>query len=519
VLTYDPIGQGERLQYYDPDLRASKVGGPTEEHSHANGHTMLVGDNVSRYRIWDGMRGIDYLLTRKDVDANRIGCTGCSGGGTLTTYISVLDDRVKVSAPACYITSWEALFNGPGPQDAEQVLPGFVANGLDFGDYVEAFAPKPWLIASTSEDFFPLAGAKQTFEEARRIYGVMGAEDRVAWFVGPGGHGVPKPSREAIYAWFIKWLKNGEGDAKEGELDPDLPDELLCTPTGQVADSLHGESVWSLNRKRADGIARTNPVLASAIRAVTLTTLNPGGAPPEMKVLDTAARTGYRLQTVSFETVPGVGVTGLLAVPEGDARKPAAVLADPRPKAVAGAPGGDLDQLARAGYVVFSFQPRGVADTAPATGRQQQSFVSGQGLFALASVVGRTLVGMRIEDIIRATDYLASRPDVDRAKIIGGGRGILGVPMLHAAVLDSRLRQTVLQETLESYRAVVDRPVHRNIYETGLYGVLRSYDLPDLEQALAAKRPVTVLNPVDPLGLPVRGKRTRATLYSSLTVR
>ena len=130
VLKYDPIGQGETPSALDdPDLRASKVGGPTEEHSHANGHTMLSGDNVAKYRIWDGMRGIDYLVSRKDVDPNRIGCTGCSGGGTITTYISALDDRVKVAAPSCYINSWQELLNGPGPQDAEQTLPRFLAEG------------------------------------------------------------------------------------------------------------------------------------------------------------------------------------------------------------------------------------------------------------------------------------------------------------------------------------------------------------------------------------------------------
>jgi hypothetical protein len=131
ALEYDPVGQGERIQYYDTDTGASKVGGSTTEHSHANGQTLLIGETVARYRIWDGIRGIDYLVSRKDVDAQRIGCMGCSGGGTLTTYISVLDSRVKVAVPACYITSWLALLDGPGPQDGEQVFPRFLSEGLD----------------------------------------------------------------------------------------------------------------------------------------------------------------------------------------------------------------------------------------------------------------------------------------------------------------------------------------------------------------------------------------------------
>jgi dienelactone hydrolase len=83
ALAYDPIGEGERLQYFDPELGASKVGGPTGEHSHASFQTLLLGEHVSRYFIWDAMRGIDYLTSRRDVDAGRIGAFGCSGGGTI----------------------------------------------------------------------------------------------------------------------------------------------------------------------------------------------------------------------------------------------------------------------------------------------------------------------------------------------------------------------------------------------------------------------------------------------------
>ena len=251
ALEYDPIGQGERIQYYDPETRASKVGGSTTEHSHANLQTLAIGETVARYRIWDGIRGIDYLISRKDVDAQRIGCMGCSGGGTLTTYISALDPRVKVAVPACYINSWLALLEGPGPQDGEQVFPHFLSEGLDIADYIELFAPKPWLIESTKDDFFPLEGARQAYEDAKRFYSLFGAEDHLQWFVGPGGHGVPLVSREALFAFFIKWLGNGKGDPTESPVKLDNPKDLLCTPTGQVADSLGGETVYTLNKKRA----------------------------------------------------------------------------------------------------------------------------------------------------------------------------------------------------------------------------------------------------------------------------
>src|SRR6202171_349810 len=167
VLTYDPIGQGERLQAYDGRLRASLIGQGTEQHLLAGARAELIGESFARYRVWDAKRALDYLTSRAEVDADRIGVTGCSGGGTLTTYIAALDERVKVAAPACYMNSFRVLFRG-SVGDSEQSLAGFLAAGLDQTDYVELFAPKAWLIASNKEDLFTPAGARLVYEEARR---------------------------------------------------------------------------------------------------------------------------------------------------------------------------------------------------------------------------------------------------------------------------------------------------------------------------------------------------------------
>jgi hypothetical protein len=111
ALAWDPVGQGERLQIFDEDLRESKVGNSTTEHTVVGTQCMLVGDHLARYTIWDGMRALDYLLSRKEVDPARIGLTGNSGGGTHTAYIAALDDRIQVAAPSCYITSWHLMLD------------------------------------------------------------------------------------------------------------------------------------------------------------------------------------------------------------------------------------------------------------------------------------------------------------------------------------------------------------------------------------------------------------------------
>ena len=501
AMEYDPIGQGERLQYYDPETGRSKVGGATEEHSFANGQTLLIGDSVARYRIWDGIRSIDYLVSRKDVDPDRIGCMGCSGGGTLTAYISALDGRVKVAVPACYITSWLELLKERGPQDGEQVFPKFISEGLDFPDFVESFAPKPYLIESTKEDFFPLEGARQTYEEAKRFYAVFGAEDRVQWFVGPGGHGVPPVSREALFAFFIKWLKNGQGDPTDDPVQLDDPDDILVTRTGQVADSLGGETVYTLNKSRAKEMIapRQNvPVsqLIADIRELTSIRAEPGGPPPKVTVHSSAAQPGYKLETVSFESEPGIGIPGLLLVPDRAGRKPAVLMVDARPKEK----NPDMEDMVKAGYVVFAIRPRGIAETAPS---RRSEFLGDYSNSARAYVMGKTLVGMRAEDIIRAVDYLASRDDVDGTNIGGFGEGLLGVPLAHAAVIDKRIGRLMLHHTIASYRAAVDHPIYRGLYDVMVPGVVRKYDMDDLLAALAP-RAVTVIGPADQLGRTLR---------------
>jgi hypothetical protein len=217
-------------------------------------------------------------------------------------------------------------------------------------------------------------------------------------------------------------------------------------------------------------------------------------------------RDGYRLEMISLEPEPGIRLPGLLAVPGGGGRKPAVLIADATPSQMLVQPGGDVEELARAGRVVLILKPRGIPETPPTGGRS--SPIAAHSTAALAYVVGKTLPGMRAEDIIRGIDYLAARPDVDPARISAAGRGPLGVALLHAAVLDERIRQVVLENTLALFRLAVERPLHRGLYEVVLPGVLLKYDLDDLASALGG-RLVAVASPVDQLGLPMTEREFR----------
>src|SRR5207244_8952449 len=111
----------------------------------------------------------DYLLSRPEVDPTRVACTGNSGGGTHTAYLSALDDRITVAAPSCFITSWRRLLESIGPQDAEQCLPPFLKHGLDHGDFIYVLTPKPYIMLTAIRDFFSISGAREPYSETSQV--------------------------------------------------------------------------------------------------------------------------------------------------------------------------------------------------------------------------------------------------------------------------------------------------------------------------------------------------------------
>jgi len=475
AMAYDPLGQGERLQYFDLVQLASQIGGATGEHGEANLPMLLIGDQLARYMVNDAMRGVDYLTMRKDVDAARIGAFGCSGGGTATAYFAALDDRVKVAATACYITSFQELLNAPtGNQDAEQSIPHFIEQGLDFGDWVELAAPKPYAIVSTTDDMFPFEGARQTYEEAKRIYGLYDARDRIQWITGPGGHGNLAPIGSSILGFLAKYLKGTAAEVTYTPLRPERSADLTCTPTGQVATSLASETVASLNRKRAQGNL-------------------PGDRPMATRVDIDGLRTRLRQEIRTLTgagTGPEIEAPGFHATPEGDGVRPGVLL-------LGSWPASDFERLATEGNVVMAVDPR---PSPPGTESVKSPYLGIFNLLSLrAFLVGKTLLGIRVDDTLRAADWLRARKDVDRSRITVYGNGPYGMVALHAAVLDDRIGRVVLQNTLADYRMVIEQPMHRNISEVLIPGVLRHYDTGDLLLAVYP-REVTVIHPRDAQG-------------------
>jgi cephalosporin-C deacetylase-like acetyl esterase len=469
VLAFDPMGQGERYQGYWTRAGVSIVPPGVPQHWTAGTAAILINQTLAAYFAWDGIRSLDYLTSRPEVDPERIGCTGCSGGGTQATYISALDPRVKVAAPLCYMQSFEVLFKG-SIGDSEQSLPGFLSNGLDQTDYVELFAPKPWFIGSTKEDFFTPAGAKPLYEEARNFYEILGVQDRIKWVVGPGGHGTPLEIREGVYEWFNRWLNNGNPDWKERPVKMFPNEDLRVTATGQLAT----ESRDLIEILREQRTAR--PVSGELDEYVRrLAVVAPGPAQPEVEAEET--RDGLRIRKVRLTTEPGVVVSGWILRPTGTAALPAVVHVERNQTLSARAV-----EIAKAGAEVFAVLPRALP--APVQFMEHGDWQAA----TRAWMTGRNLPAMRAIDIASAARALSANGPVR-----GVADGVHSVALLLASRMEPRLDRLWLERAPHSFAPVFEAPRHLGLHDAVMPGFYTRWDLADL----ARNRNVVWMQPND----------------------
>jgi hypothetical protein len=486
ALAFDPVGEGEREQSYDPQLRAPAAGWSVNEHIHAGAQSALAGESVARYFIWDAKRSIDYLAGRPEVDPQRIGAAGCSGGGALTTFIGALDTRLKAVIPACFPVSYRVLFTGDVPH-SEMMLPEELARGLDTADFVELSAPAPWLIEATEQDFFPPAGAKLVYDEARRWYGLYGAEDRVALFIGPGPHGTPLVSREAIYRWLIRWLNGGNGDPREQPVHLFANHDLLVTKTGHVDEEAGSRKLYELiaddfRRKQKPG---SRAELQSELRRWNIPT---DGSAPAIRILSETEGSSYRIQQVRIGSEPGIELTGELLIPRSEGPKKAVVL-------VSGEPSGRLGEMfAGAGHLVLRLEPR----NSP-SGDRRRPYLGDWLTNTRADLIGMSLPAMRAHDILRGVDLLAHRADVDPDSIRAAAQGVEGVWLLLAAAADTRIRKIWLDGTPHRFAGALENTMNTELSDAVIPGFALRWELTDLVQAME-DRPVLWTDPADWMG-------------------
>jgi len=495
VLAHDPLGQGEREQTYDKRVDRALAGWSVPEHIQAGAQSLLIGQSVARYFIWDAKRALDYLASRPDVDSARLGAVGCSGGGALTSFIGALDPRIKAVAPACFVNSYRMLFSGQDP-DSEMSPPNLLSRGLDMADYIELSAPTPWLILATDGDYFTPAGARLVYEEARRWFGLYGAEDKLKFFIGRGPHGTPLETREAIYEWMIRWLKDGKGDFHEQPVKPHPTYELLVTASGNVENEPRSRKVYQLilDEFRARKQQGTIPELLAELRRLNIPS---DGKPPEVRISDESAGLEFRRQRIQFECEPGVEIGGRLYIPHKPGRKPAVlVVADKMSSYWIPTTATLAERIAKTGRVVFELEVRDSA------GEGNRPYVGNWLTNARANRIGLNLPAMRAHDILRGIDFLAARNDVDPASIRALARGVKGVWLLLAAAVDPRIGRIWLDRTPYSVRIALENSMNTDLFDAMIPGFALRWDLNDLAKAMG-DRPALWTDPSNWMGRPV----------------
>lgn len=524
VLAYDPFGQGERLQYIDPKTGQSLYG-PVGEHEQAGRPMVLYGDSFTLYCAWDGIRGLDYLISRPEVDSSRLGCTGQSGGGTMTMYLAALEPRLRAAVVSEGNSENVAgsFFDPPGAtDDAEQNVVGGLPFGIDRGDLLLAFAPKPLLICYTTHDegvtYSPVYEESTTniYEELQRAYEFFGAKDQVGLYASHLPHGLNFFNRTQTYAWFNRWLDNPAAGSEEAELDVFPEKQLNATSTGQVLTSLGGRSVVQLNTDRARIIMQKSPFQNGSINGAVLRRradeeLTELLALPKLRtplcsrIRSSNPRKRVVIEEFQFESEPGIRIPGWFVAPSFVSSRHSTILylTENGGDDVVAEPG-SMDRLLGAGHAICAISLRGLGISLPRFPRGGPNYYDGevhldQRFAWTCLVMGRPVIGQRVWDIMRAIDYLSSRPDVDTTQIRILGIGSAGLAAMMATFLDNRPRSVLVDRTLVSYASILESENYSLKLAWFVPGILRQFDLSDIAVGLSP-RPCWILNGVDPNG-------------------
>ena len=507
VLIYDPIGQGERLQYPGDDLK-SHVGAGVMEHLLAGNQQYLVGEFFGAWRAWDGIRALDYLLTRDEVDPAQIGVTGNSGGGTMTTWLCGVEGRWSMAAPSCFVTTFRRNLENELPQDTEQCPPRAIALGLDHGDFIAALAPKPVILLTKERDYFDVRGGEETIAQLKRLYALLGAEENIALFTGPTEHGYSQENREAMYRFFNGVTKVSDADA-EPALTIEEDATLYCAPRGQVS-KLESRTVMSFTRDTSAHLRETRPALSGAALAGALRDLlrlPERKGPPDYRILRPIGGRKYprpHATTYAVETEPGVfalvyrlsdrahysrpprdGARAVLYVSHHSAD--AELRDEPLLREL-------LEAEPQSAF--YACDVRGIGESRPDT-CGADSFLRPYGAdyfyAAHALMLDRPYPAQRVHDVLSVIDWLASH---GYAEVHLVARGWGAIPATFAAVLSGAVAQVTLKHALTSYADVAEAEQYSWPLSALVPGVLTTLDLPDCYAALESKQ----LRQIEPAG-------------------
>ena len=506
VLVPDPVSQGERLQLTDAAGKPLARGGTTE-HTLLNAQAALLGYNLPAAELWDNIRGLDYLVTRSDVDTARFGCVGNSGGATQTAYLLALEPRLKVAALCSYVAAGERNLELTGPADGCVMLPDVGTLRLDLADWLVAFAPKPVLLLAGRYDFVDYNSIETAHAEIESIYQALGRPRQHKLFTVEDGHGISKPKREAAVRFFLHWLK-GETSAAavtEGPLPIATARELQCTVTGQVNTSFADEiSLPAFYQAEARRLAAPRPTLNAQNVKKQLNSwlgkrtfsdilaIREDQNTPRLDIerRDTLRRDGLLLRKLilrsgQFLPLPLLRLDASAARPSG---RVLICFADAGKATLADSTAWLRTQLRHYDTVLLA-DLRGQGETADPAAALDPKYYNREYRPALLSLhLGLPLLTQRMADAMQlvryATDEMQQGRSVDMCAV-GPSSALVA---LHAAGCTGPLvRQVRLRTMPISWQESLARPIAHDVYSDVLPGVLQRYDVPDLVRALGQR--------------------------------
>ncbi|MCM4153994.1 xylan esterase [Arenibacter sp. N53] len=496
VFAFDPYGQGERLQYFDQNLGKSRFS-PTREHSYPGAQLFINGASTAKYMIWDGIRAVDYLLTRKEVDSKRIGITGRSGGGTQTAQIAALDERIMASAPECYITTMEYQLKSGGPQDAEQNLPSGIQLGLDHADLLEVRVPKPTLMITTTRDMFSIQGARDTYQEAQLAYKAFGKEENIMMVEDNAGHQSTMKNREAMYAFFQKHLDN-PGNSKDEEVVVFPVEELYVTETGQLSTSVGSKFLFDVN---SASTAKNMEILEEGRRNMDQHLTGLKQKVQAISGYSDRVRHGKLIFSgqTEFETYI---LNKYLIVEEGNKIIPFVTFVPKKPVFGTALYLDNMDdkesdiayaipiQLAKKGVTV-------IVPDMPGHGELGPGYLKGDAYFENTSynqwfagiLNGKSTVAIHVEAITTLLEVCKSDLKLDDKEFMGISKGPFNSSLLHAAVSGVEFSKMLLLDPMLSFESIVsEKDYDPSLIPFTVAGALPHYDLQDLSAAFAPNK-------------------------------
>lgn len=486
----DPVSQGERHQFVNV---TDKLPGCCSEHNYQGKQLYLTGEYFGAWRAWDAVRGIDYLMSLPEVDTARVAITGNSGGGTMTTFVNALDDRLCMAAPSCYITTWLREIENELPADVEQMPPCAMAYGLDMADFIIAQAPRPSIILGQKNDFFDPRGTLEAYEDVKHIYSLLGAGDDVEVFIGPDSHGYHLANREAMYTFFNKHIFGADGKVCENAgLQILKLEDTFCSPDGEIFKLPEYRKLREINQEIGANLAAKRKNLSKDELRKKLSKLLAIGKieAPYYRKLRPGRQFDGQCEIFSrwgLETEEGIVMSVLKLyheqwfnyIPEAD-------------EATLYISHLDADTEIRETYgfnrkdFVFALDVRGIGELVPSGCDRYSRAFFGQYLFdyhfsSLGVMFDKPYLGGKVRDILCALELLQAN-GVRNITLKAEGQG--AVPALIAAVLSDIPAAVELNNMPESWLSIINKVMTKWPMSAMARGILKITDLDDMRKLL-----------------------------------